>query len=113
MRILAIALALLATGASVIAHGDNDHVRGTVTQVSAQGITIQTTGKATRTLTLNDKTVFEKSGRKATLADLKVGDRVVVDVPKNTNEAVEIQFGAAPKKAAAAPAHAHPGPEKK
>ena len=112
MRLMATVLACLAAGAIALAHGDNDHVRGTVTQISAQGITIQTTTKATRMLALNDKTTFEKSGRKATLADLKVGDRVVVDVPKKTNDALLVQFGAAPK----APLHAeheHAGASKK
>jgi hypothetical protein len=33
------------------------------------------------------------------MSDLKVGDRVVIDVPKNSNEALEVQFGAAAKKA--------------
>jgi Domain of unknown function (DUF5666) len=112
MRIMATLFAVLAAGTITLAHGDNDHVRGTVTQISAQGITIQTTAKATRTLALSDKTTFEKSGRKATLADLKVGDRVVIDVPKKTNEALEVQFGA-PAKAAAAPAHVHEGAQKK
>ena len=108
MRIMATLFAVLAAGAITLAHGDNDHVRGTVTQISAQGITIQTTAKAARTLALNDKTTFEKSRHKATLADLKIGDRVVVDVPKGTNEARVVQFGAAPKAPAKA-AHEHAG----
>jgi hypothetical protein len=112
MRLMATVLAFLAAGAIALAHGDNDHVRGTVTQISAQGITIQTTAKATRTLALNDKTTFEKGGHKATLADLKVGDRVVVDVPKKTSEARLVQFGAAPKVPARAE-HEHAGAAKK
>ena len=108
MKLMATVLAFLAAGAIALAHGDNDHVRGTVTQISAQGITIQTTAKAARTLALNDKTTFEKSRHKATLADLKIGDRVVVDVPKGTNEARVVQFGAAPKAPAKA-AHEHAG----
>ena len=112
MRMMATVFAVLAAGTIALAHGANDHVRGTVTQISAQGITVETTAKATRTLTINDKTTFAKSRRKATLADLKVGDLVVIDVPKNTNEALEVQFGA-PKKAAAAASHAHEGPGKK
>jgi ribosomal protein S1 len=109
---MATVLTLLAAGAIGLAHGDNDHVRGTVTQISPQGITIQTTAKATKVLELNDKTTFQKSGQKATVADLKVGDRVVVDVPKKTNEARVVQFGAAPKAPAAA-AHEHAGAAKK
>jgi hypothetical protein len=29
------------------------------------------------------------------MTDVKVGDRVVIDVPKNSSEALEVQIGAA------------------
>jgi uncharacterized protein DUF5666 len=54
--------------------------RGVVTAISAQTITIQTTAKKTTTLTLSDKTTFKQAGKMAHLADIKVGDRVVIDV---------------------------------
>lgn len=107
MRMMATMLALLLAGAAAMAHGDYDHVRGTVTQVSPQALTVQTTGKTTKTLVLSGKTVFERAGKKASLADLKVGDRVVVDVPKNSSEAHMVQFGAAAKASATTTAHAH------
>jgi ribosomal protein S1 len=88
-----IVAAILIAGASLVAHGDNDHVRGTVSAVSAQSITLQITAKTTTVLTVTPKTTFTKSGKAARLADLKVGDRVVVDVPKGTKEAEEIQIG--------------------
>ena len=75
----------------VLAHGDNDHVRGTVTAINAQTIVVKTIGAA-RTLTIDEKTVFLRSGKTAHAADLKVGDRVVVDVPKKTNLAEEVTF---------------------
>ena len=65
----------------MFAHGGNEHVRGIVTQVSSQSVTVQTTSKVPRTLTLSDKTTFKQGGKTAHLADLKVGDRVVIDVP--------------------------------
>ena len=60
--LLATALFLAFVGVSY-AHGGNEHVRGTVTQVTATAITVQTTGKKTETITLNDKTMFMKSGK--------------------------------------------------
>ena len=96
---------ILAFGTTAFAHGDNDHVRGVVMQISAQSITVQLANKTSKTLVLNTKTTFERSGKPAKMADLKVGDRVVIDVPKNTNEALEVQIGAAPK-ATPAPASA-------
>ena len=37
------------------------------------------------------------------MTDVKVGDRVVIDLPKNSTEALEVQIGTAPA-AKAAPA---------
>jgi hypothetical protein len=106
MKRFAILLLCLLPASAALAHGNNDHVRGTITELSAQSITVRTTANSTKTLTLSDKTTFLKSGKKAVIADLKVGDRVVVDVPKGTTQALEVQFGAAAPKAAAAHEHA-------
>ena len=97
----AAALALtLALGVPAFAHGTNAHVRGVVTQVSAQSITVQLANNTTKTLTVSVKTTFERAGKPAAMTDLKVGDRVVVDVPKNSSAALEVQIGTAPKPAA-------------
>ena len=63
-------------------------------------MTVQTADKATKTLTLTDKTTFKQAGKAARLSDLHVGDRVVIDVPEKTTTALLIQIGAAPKTAA-------------
>ena len=99
-RLLTLAIALVLAGTAVLAHGGNDHVRGVVTKISAQSVTLQTEDKATQTLTLNDKTTFKLAGKAAHLSDLKVGDRVVIDVPEKTSAALLIQIGAAPTTAA-------------
>ena len=103
MKHLTIAAAVLtlglALGTTAFAHGNNAHVRGVVTQVSAQSITVQLANNTSKMLTLSPKTTFERAGKPAWMSDLKVGDRVVIDVPKNTTEALEVQIGTAPKKA--------------
>ena len=99
--ILAIVVASAAFSTASWAHEGNDHVRGVVTEISATAIKVRTTGTKVTTLTLDDKTVFEKSGAKTRMEDLKVGDRVVVDVPEHTTRATLVQFGA-PAKAPAA-----------
>jgi hypothetical protein len=102
LTIAAAALTLgLALGTTAFAHGNNTHVRGVVTQVSAQSITVQLADNTSKTLTLSPKTTFERAGKPASMSDLKVGDRVVIDVPKNTTEAHEVQIGTAPPKKAA------------
>ena len=93
----------LALGVPAFAHGTNVHVRGVVTQVSATSITVQQANNNTaKTVTVSAKTTFLRAGKAAAMSDLKVGDRVVIDLPKNSAEALEVQIGAA--KAAAAPA---------
>ena len=81
----------------VLAHGGNDHIRGIVTSISAQSVTVEVANKATKTFTLTAKTTIQLSGKPAHLADVKVGDRVVIDVPEKTTQALLIQIGAAPK----------------
>ena len=96
-RLALLIIACVLTGSVAFAHGDFDHVRGVVTQLSPTSITVQTTGKATKTLAVSSTTKFEKSGKSAGIEDLKVGDRVVIDVPKGKNEASIITFGAPTK----------------
>ena len=106
-RLAVLIVSFIVAGTVAFAHGDNDHVRGVVTQISGKSITVQVPGKAAKTVTLalTDKTTFEKSGAPAQVSDLKVGERVIIDVPKGTSEAHSIRFGAAAKQQAQKPKH--------
>ena len=97
-QLLSVIAIVLAISAGALAHNGNDHVRGTVTQVSAQSVTVQLADKTTKTLTISAKTEFESAGKPGHLADIKVGDRVVIDVPEHGSSALLIKVGAAPKK---------------
>jgi hypothetical protein len=111
MNRLSISIAsVILSGALVFAHEGNEHVRGVVTQLSPQSITVQTTDKKTTTLKLTAKTTYQMAGKPALATDLKVGDRVVVDVPEKTTDALLIQIGTAP---AAAQTSAKGAPVKK
>src|SRR6266853_642054 len=55
-RLSLLLVSLFVASTFVFAHEGNEHVRGVVTQVSPQSITLQTTDKKTRTLTLTAKT---------------------------------------------------------
>jgi len=103
-------ISLVVSGALVLAHEGNEHVRGVVTELSPQSITVQTTDKKTTTLKVTGKTTFQRAGKAATLADLKVGDRVVVDVPPKSSDALLVQIGTA---TAAAQTSAKAAPAKK
>ncbi|HVZ21842.1 MAG TPA: DUF5666 domain-containing protein [Vicinamibacterales bacterium] len=97
LSVLALVLAIGAGSAGVYAHNGNDHVRGVVTAVSAQSVTVQLANKTTKTLAISDKTEFDSGGKPAHLADLKVGDRVVIDVPEHGSNALLVKIGAAKK----------------
>ena len=97
-QLLSIIALVLAIGSGALAHNGNDHVRGTVTQVSAQSVTVQLADKTTKTLTISAKTEFEAAGKPGHLTDIKVGDRVVIDVPEHGSSALLVKVGTAPKK---------------
>ena len=101
--VLTLVAALVASGTLLTAHEGNEHVRGIVTAVSGNAITVQTPARSARTITITDKTAFKRAGKDAHLSDLKVGDRVVIDVPAKKNDALLVQIGVAPGKASPKP----------
>src|ERR1700675_2807462 len=98
-RTVAVVTLLLALSLTALAHGNEKHVMGTVTNISDTSITVETTAKKSVTVEVNGKTKFEKSGSPATLKDLKVGDKVVVhaDVSDKKFVANDVHFGAKAK----------------
>jgi hypothetical protein len=97
LRVMLLSCVLLFAMAS-FAHEGNEHIMGTVTAISANSITVQSTGKETKTTTVSvvSSTMFMKSAAHASLKDLKVGDRVVVEAKENKDnklEAVSVTFG--------------------
>lgn len=107
-RIFALVVATLLVGATAHAHGKNEHIQGTVAEVTAKAISVELANKTTRTVTVVNGTTFEQSGRKATWQDLKVGDRVVIEVEKGKVEALQVRFGAPPA-GKTLTGHAHKG----
>ena len=109
--LLSLAMTFTVTGAIAMAHGDALHVRGTVTQIVGQSVTIQPTTKGAKALTFTvaDHTEIDKVGKVAAFKDLKVGDRVAVEIPKGKTEAESIKIGAAAAKPTATADHKHKG----
>ena len=70
------------------AHGDEQHVMGTVTKITETTITVEValkqreTQKTSVTVNVASSTKFEKMDAAATIKDLKVGDRVVIHAAK-------------------------------
>jgi hypothetical protein len=88
-RITALALALImaVVAAPLFAHGGFDHVMGTVLKVAGQVVTVKTT-KGNVDVKLDDKTEYTNNGQAATMADLKTGARVVIDIPEGSKDKI-------------------------
>ena len=93
-----VGLALLFATTFVLAHGDYQHVMGTVTKISQNSITVHTTADESVEVATSPDTKFSKANVAVGARELKVGDRVVIHA-KKTNEgklvAYTIQIGAA------------------
>jgi hypothetical protein len=88
------------------AHGNQQHILGTVTKIEGNTIMVELAtkeGAAEKTATVTVKVVphtkFIKDGTAVTLKDLKVGDRVVIHALKKGEqlEAQAVRVGASPK----------------
>jgi phosphate/sulfate permease len=96
--ILSVAIIAFAAG-SAFAHGNAQHVMGTVTAVTEDSITVKTKAKDPVTVYTMPDTKYEKSGAAASMKDLKIGDRVVIHAAMMNNKlmANEVSFGAVTK----------------
>jgi hypothetical protein len=61
-----------------LAHGNEQHVMGTVIKVSEQSVTVKTNTKTTLEVMISSETKFRKNGAPALPNDLHIGDRVVI-----------------------------------
>jgi hypothetical protein len=91
--------------AAGFAHGDEQHVIGTVASVAKDSITVKTTANALVIVAVVPQTTFAKNKAAAKLADLNVGDRVVIHA-KEASEgklvADTVQFSSPGAKASSA-----------
>jgi len=91
IRTILLASALFSTAA--LAHEGGHDVRGIVTAVTAQELTVKT-NHGEEKFVLTPSTEFVKDGSPATAQDLETSDRVVVHAKKKTGgfEAFKVQF---------------------
>ena len=102
-----LATAMLTIAPTVFGHVGFNHVMGTVAQISGNVLTVKT-AKGDVDVKLGDRTELTRNDRKAQLADLKPGARIVAEVPEGSkdNMAESVKIGAAPKIAAVHHSHA-------
>ena len=94
---------------AALAHGGEEHVIGTVAKVAQDSITVKTTAGKMVTVAVAPETKFIKAKTPSKLADLNVGDRVVIHAkePTEGNLVADTVESAAPK-AATSPAAKQP-----
>ena len=91
-------LLVIAASAPAFAHGGFDHVRGTVVKVANNVLTVKT-AKGNVDVKLDNQTDLTRNDQKAQLADLKLGARVIVDVPEGSKDKIahSVKIGALTK----------------
>jgi hypothetical protein len=84
----------------VFAHGAGTHIMGTVEFLDTQHVVVKTKEGKTVSILLDKSTEYRQGKVAATGADLKVGNRVVVDVTGEGDKmkASDIRFSAAGEK---------------
>jgi hypothetical protein len=108
LRTLAVVFSLLFVACLAAAHGDKKHVIGTIEKMSADSVTVKTAVGGLVEVKLVASTMYvavgaDKVAKPAKVADLHVGDRVVIHAtpkPDNSLEAAEVRFSVAAAAAA-------------
>jgi hypothetical protein len=103
VRVLALIFSFVLMASVVLAHGDKKHVIGTIEKMGADEVTVKTTSGSVAVKLVAGTTYVvvgaDKVAKAAKLADLHVGDHVVIHAtpkPDNTLEAAEVRFSSVP-----------------
>src|SRR5258708_23316415 len=86
IRAVIAVFALMLGSAIAFAHNGIEHVMGTVTAVTDTSVTVDTTKHTSVTVLLDASTTFSNNDAPASLKDLKVGQRVVINAKENTDK---------------------------
>jgi hypothetical protein len=82
-----LAAAVLLVSGPLYAHGNMDHILGTVSKIAGNVVTVAKDSKSTD-VTLTATTTYEVNGAAGKQSDLKVGDRVVIHAVKKDGKEV-------------------------
>ncbi len=98
LLLLAVVPAMLSLAA--FAHDGMEHVRGTVTKVSDQSVTVTTAAGKTVEVMLAADTTYERAAKPMQKSDLKVGDHVLIHAMEKAEvlTAHTVAVGTAPAK---------------
>ena len=96
MKKLALSLVLtLLLSSLVLAHGNLEHVLGTVVEITDHSVSVKTSDGSIKVVAFDAETKFLKGASPATAKDIKIGTRVVIHAHKNGDKlhAAEIKIG--------------------
>ena len=82
-RLLGLTALLLLAATMVFAHGDEQHLMGTITKITDSTITVKTTDARSVDVSVTPDTKFTRAGQPISAKDVKQGDRIVVHAKKN------------------------------
>ncbi len=95
-------LLTLAVALPAFAHGDKRHVVGTIEKITPEFVEVKTTAGKTVTVKLATATLYvTKDGKPAKLADVAVGQRVVIHATPKGPDLIADELKFAPAAAAA------------
>lgn len=98
-KILASLLLITSLAGAAFAHGGKSHkLLGTVKMLHENHLVVQTPDGHETTVTLTEKTQYEKDKKAATRSALTAGVRVSIDLTEDNKSAVKVKVGAAPAK---------------
>lgn len=83
-RVLILIACISLIAVTALAHGGEEHVIGTVANITPDSIIVKTTANKTVTVAVAPETKFIKDKSAAKIADLNVGDRVVIHAKEPT-----------------------------
>jgi hypothetical protein len=105
-KLLATAMmTILMSAVALFAHGDSEHVMGTISAIQGEHVTVKLQDGKTQMVMLDKNTKYFNGEKKAKKEDVKVGIRVVIDAKMDTKMkmllASEVKLGvtASPAKA--------------
>ena len=96
-----LAAAVFLISSPVFAHGNMDHVMGTVSELTTHSISVKATNGTVKVVEFDQDTKFLKGDASVTIKDVHIGDRVVIHAHKHDNDlhAAEVRIGAMTKAA--------------
>jgi hypothetical protein len=102
--ILSLTFVFALTSTLAWAHGDSQHVLGTVTAIDATHVEVKTPKGKIVGVQINKQTRFREKGNPNGVNLPTVGDRVVIEATKDDNALIATQVHFSPARKPAAPA---------